>query len=119
MLSQKAADIEKGKDAGIGKLDAGLNERYHYILRTRVGRVSSAATLCLLITALLVMTVGLFGGLYIYSQMTRPRVIILSGNTEAKFYLVIGECNLKYFHYVDAESQVQAVLWHTQDALRR
>jgi len=67
-------DAEKGgKDIGLGKLDAGLNERYHYILRTRVGRVSSAATLCLLITALLVMTVGLFGGLYIYSQMARPR----------------------------------------------
>lgn len=84
-----------------GKLpNGGLNERYHYILRTRAARVSSATTLCLLITALLVslrllqfmtlvlgvelyltrklflqvMTVGLFGGLYIYKQMTRARV---------------------------------------------
>lgn len=67
---QTAGDIEKGKEAGVGKLD-GINERYHYILRTRVARVSSATTLCLLITALLVMTVGLFGGLYIYKQMSR------------------------------------------------
>ncbi|CAG7834386.1 unnamed protein product [Allacma fusca] len=68
---ERSGDVEKGKEAG--KLDGGLSERYHYILRTRVARVSSATTLCLLITALLVMTVGLFGGLYIYSQMARPR----------------------------------------------
>lgn len=69
-----AADVEKGgKGTGTGTGPHGLNERYHYILRTRAARVSSATTLCLLITALLVMTVGLFGGLYIYRQMTRAR----------------------------------------------
>ncbi len=74
---QGAADVEKGgKGTGTGTGPHGLNERYHYILRTRAARVSSATTLCLLITALLVMTVGLFGGLYIYRQMTRARVSI-------------------------------------------
>jgi hypothetical protein len=62
-------DAEKGAAGGTG-----LNERYHYILRNRNARLSSATTLCLLITALLVMTVGLFGGLYVYKQMSRSRV---------------------------------------------
>jgi len=67
-------DIEKGVKKGTEtEGNTGLNERYHYILRTRAARVSSATTLCLLIMALLVMTVGLFGGLYIYRQMTRSR----------------------------------------------
>jgi len=70
-LVADGGDVEKSaKDIDA---TAGLNERYHYILRTRAARVSSATTLCLLITALLVMTVGLFGGLYVYRQMTRSR----------------------------------------------
>ena len=73
---QDGADVEKGTKGT--DATAGLNERYHYILRTRAARVSSATTLCLLIMALLVMTVGLFGGLYIYRQMTRTRVRPLS-----------------------------------------
>jgi integral membrane protein 2B len=80
--SRKEGDVEQQT----GKLaNGGLNERYHYILRTRAARVSSATTLCLLITALLVMTVGLFGGLYIYKQMTR-----------ARFQKYRGWCNVPY-----------------------
>jgi len=69
-------DPEKGAAVAAavkaGGLEPGFNERYHYILkRSNNARVSNATTLCLLITALLVMTVGLFGGLYVYKQMTR------------------------------------------------
>jgi len=66
-------DLEKGLPKGKLGPNGGLNERYHYILRTRASRVSSATTLCLLITALLVMTIGLFGGIYVYRQMTSSR----------------------------------------------
>lgn len=68
----KSSDLEKGIPPPKAA-NGGLNERYHYILRTRAHRVSSATTLCLLITALFVMTIGLFGGIYVYRQMTRPR----------------------------------------------
>jgi len=83
-------DLEKGESVAVksGKLEGGLSERYHYILRHgRTNRVSSATTLCLLITALLVMTVGLFGGLYIYKQMSRARL--------HKFR---GWCNVPYYN---------------------
>ncbi|XP_021960756.1 integral membrane protein 2B isoform X2 [Folsomia candida] len=68
-VNAEGLDAEKG-GAGAQR----LNERYHYILRNRAARVSSATMLCLLIMALLVMTVGLFGGLYIYKQMSRARL---------------------------------------------
>jgi integral membrane protein 2B len=87
--NEKAGDIEQGNAPIGGKVNS---ERYHYILRTRAARVSSATTLCLLITALLVMTVGLFGGLYIYKQMTR-----------ARFHKFRGWCNVPNVPY--AESQ--------------
>jgi len=88
---QDKVDIEQGNgNAPIGgKVNS---ERYHYILRTRAARVSSATTLCLLITALLVMTVGLFGGLYIYKQMTR-----------ARFHKFRGFCNVPNLPYADAQ----------------
>jgi len=64
-------DAEKGVPVKGDQLEPGFNERYHYILKRSNARVSNATTLCLLITALLVMTVGLFGGLYLYKQMSR------------------------------------------------
>jgi len=75
-------DAEKGGAGG----NAGLNERYHYILRNRAARVSSATMLCLLITALLVMTVGLFGGLYIYKQVSRARLQKWRGWCNVPYY---------------------------------
>jgi len=74
-------DAEKGAAGGTG-----LNERYHYILRNRNARLSSATTLCLLITALLVMTVGLFGGLYVYKQMSRSRLQKWRGWCNVPYY---------------------------------
>lgn len=74
-------DAEKGV-AG----STGLNERYHYILRNRNARFSSVTTLCLLITALLVMTVGLFGGLYVYKQMSRARLQKWRGWCNVPYY---------------------------------
>ncbi|CAL8107129.1 unnamed protein product [Orchesella dallaii] len=80
-------DLEKGAAVAAavkaGQLEPGFNERYHYILKRSNVRVSNATTLCLLITALLVMTVGLFGGLYVYKQMS-------------KYQRFRGWCNVPY-----------------------
>jgi len=97
---------EKGGVRATGQQQQRLNERYHYILRNNraAAKISSATTLCLLITALLVMTVGLFGGLYIYKQVSRPRY--------AKWR---GWCNVPY--YAESPSSASSSTAGEQDAM--
>lgn len=46
----------------------------YFILRARARRISTATTVCLLLTALLVLSVGIIGGAYLYPQFARSQV---------------------------------------------
>lgn len=54
-------------------LEAATEPQY-FILRTRARRVSSATTVCLFLTALLVMSIGIIGGVYLYRQFARSQM---------------------------------------------
>lgn len=68
-------------------VESGDEPRY-VILGARAQRVSTATTVCLFLTALLVMSIGIIGGVYLYRQFARSQMhrfhgwcnIPLSGN---------------------------------------
>ncbi|XP_044742573.1 integral membrane protein 2C [Chrysoperla carnea] len=62
--------------AGDGDLESqqSIDEPQFVILRARARRVSSATTLCLFLTALIVMTFGIIGGTYLYRQYVRAQM---------------------------------------------
>jgi integral membrane protein 2B len=49
-------------------------EPQYLILKARARRVSTATTVCLFLTALLVMSIGIIGGVYLYRQFARSQV---------------------------------------------
>nr|CAD7431200.1 unnamed protein product [Timema monikensis] len=49
-------------------------EPQYLVLRTRARRVTTATTVCLFLTALLVMTIGIIGGVYLYRQFARAQM---------------------------------------------
>jgi len=62
IASVPQADIENGSNASLA------------ILRSRAQRVSSLTTLCVTLTALLVLTTGIVGGIYLYRQFAQYRL---------------------------------------------
>ncbi|XP_067007927.1 integral membrane protein 2C isoform X2 [Anabrus simplex] len=54
-------------------LEASTEPQY-FILRSRARRVSTATTVCLFLTALLVMSIGIIGGVYLYRQFARSQM---------------------------------------------
>nr|CAD7260747.1 unnamed protein product [Timema shepardi] len=52
-------------------------EPQYLVLRTRARRVTTATTVCLFLTALLVMTIGIIGGVYLYRQFARAQTGLL------------------------------------------
>nr|CAD7195124.1 unnamed protein product [Timema douglasi] len=57
-------------------------EPQYLVLRTRARRVTTATTVCLFLTALLVMTIGIIGGVYLYRQFARAQSLSNSGNLD-------------------------------------
>ncbi|KDR10662.1 integral membrane protein 2B [Zootermopsis nevadensis] len=56
-------------------LEAGTQLRPQYfVLKARARRVSIATTVCIFLTALLVMSVGIIGGAYLYRQFARSQM---------------------------------------------
>ncbi|XP_046997090.1 integral membrane protein 2C [Schistocerca americana] len=53
---------------------AAETEPQYFVLRTRARRVSAATTICLFLTALLVMSIGIIAGVYLYRQFARSQV---------------------------------------------
>lgn len=60
-------------------------EPQYLILKARARRVSTATTVCLFLTALLVMSIGIIGGVYLYHQFARSQM--------PRFH---GWCNIPY-----------------------
>lgn len=52
---------------------AGLQTRY-LVLKARARRISTATTWCLFLTALLVMSIGIIGGVYLYQQFAKSQM---------------------------------------------
>jgi len=50
------------------------SERSSFVLVTRARRVSAATTTCLFLTALLVLSIGVIGGVYLYRQFARSQM---------------------------------------------
>lgn len=70
-------DVKNDVESSIASIE---ERRIH-----RARRVSTATTLCLFLTALLVLSIGVIGGVYIYSQYARARM--------HRFH---GWCNIPY-----------------------
>ncbi|PNF29660.1 hypothetical protein B7P43_G15774 [Cryptotermes secundus] len=69
-------------------------EPQYFILKARARRVSTATTVCLFLTALLVMSIGIIGGVYLYRQFARSQMHSFRGwcsipyeGTKATMYL--------------------------------
>ncbi|XP_069698528.1 integral membrane protein 2C isoform X2 [Periplaneta americana] len=60
-------------------------EPQYFILKARARRVSTATTVCLFLTALLVMSIGIIGGVYLYRQFARSQM-----------HRFRGWCNIPY-----------------------
>lgn len=60
----------------------------HYVLRCRqrAKRLYSLTTLCLFLTALLVMSIGVIGGVYIYKQYARVQMHRFRGWCDIPYY---------------------------------
>lgn len=60
----------------------------HYVLRCRqrAKRLNSLTTLCLFLTALLVMSIGVIGGVYIYKQYARVQMHRFRGWCDIPYY---------------------------------
>ncbi|XP_063228863.1 integral membrane protein 2B [Bacillus rossius redtenbacheri] len=53
-------------------IEATAEPDHHYlVLRSRARRISTATTICLFLTALLVMSIGIIGGMYLYRQFAQ------------------------------------------------
>nr|CAD7588446.1 unnamed protein product [Timema genevievae] len=76
MLSPTAEDGEIEVRISPTKVDIEATaepEPQYLVLRTRARRVTTATTVCLFLTALLVMTIGIIGGVYLYRQFARAQ----------------------------------------------
>lgn len=66
-------------------VESGEEPRY-VILGARAQRVSTATTVCLFLTALLVMSIGIISGVYLYRQFARSQM-----------HRFRGMCNIPYY----------------------
>ncbi|KAG8228586.1 hypothetical protein J437_LFUL009291 [Ladona fulva] len=49
-------------------------EPQYLLMRARARRVSTATTVCLFLTALIVMSIGIIGGVFLYRQFARSQI---------------------------------------------
>jgi hypothetical protein len=64
MVFYRQLDLESGSTVSLASL------------RSRAQRVNSLTTLCVTLTALLVLTTGIVGGIYLYRQFAQYRVCL-------------------------------------------
>ncbi|KAJ9578195.1 hypothetical protein L9F63_005584 [Diploptera punctata] len=86
-LDQPLVDNEQVEDLP-AKVDLEASaeaEPQYFILKARARRVSTATTVCLFLTALLVMSIGIIGGVYLYRQFARSQM-----------HRFRGWCNIPY-----------------------
>lgn len=97
------------------------------VLRARARKVSTTTTLCLLLTALMVVSIGIVGGTYLYRQYIRAqmhrfrgRCLIPYGDNQASVYMgqgvspqamsraMVADSNL--FHYYKNKQEDDSIL---------